>query len=258
MTIMAAPVPISVAVIPATKTSKALPQFASKVGSLSHSASSEMLASLRGIARRESVTQKDIVSVVGGMLMSMATKSDTELGDQTVPPSAFSSASVPRVSFTWYLWRLVHYLNKWPAVEPCFFASDERSPAHTECGVSVTEVDNESAVSRGMRCLLLALVYIDRICTQNTGFRVTSFSLHRVTLSAVLAASKFTDDFPLGCDIFARLGGIGVKEMQKLELEFCSLIHFNFLVSDMEFQTKCIKAVLQPALEIAIPSNPNC
>ena len=56
-------------------------------GSLSHSASSEMLASLRDVARRESVTQKDIVNVVGGMLMGMAQASDKPVCARRAAPT---------------------------------------------------------------------------------------------------------------------------------------------------------------------------
>jgi hypothetical protein len=71
-----------------------------------------------------------------------------------------------------------------------------------------------------------------------------------VLLTAILTATKFSDDFPLGVEVFARLGGIATKDMGKMEMAFCSLIGFDFNVNPAEFEAKCMKN-LSLAFDIA-------
>mmetsp|Transcript_17802 Transcript_17802/g.20131 ORF Transcript_17802/g.20131 Transcript_17802/m.20131 type:complete len:308 (-) Transcript_17802:205-1128(-) len=207
------------------------------------------LSDLRAAAIAARVTQRDVITVFGDMLDSIAKANDSN------PPSKktalFRGKNIPKMKIQSYLWRLVYYLNKYPAVEPTFFAESENALATDN--LAICEVSEDiviEAMSRGLRGLLLALTYIDRVSERHDDFLVSSYTLHRIVLTALLIAIKFTDDYPMGVDIFARLGGVQRRDMQKMELEFCSLIGFDFNVSDLEFNNNCMKQ-LRLAFDVA-------
>lgn len=206
------------------------------------------MSDLHVAAIKANVTQKDVVLVFGDTLKQMAYNSKTKrLPGEAI--SLFQGQNVPKVDIGHYIWRIVYYLNKFPAKEPTFFAGSE--------DMSLSESENakepfkeNDVMSRGLRCLLLALVYIDRISQRHTDFVVTPFTLHRIVLTAMLVAIKFTDDHPIGVDVFARLGGVKRKDVRRMELKFCSLIGFDFNISEPEFDEICMKQ-LHLAFQVA-------
>ncbi|GBG34648.1 Cyclin-U4-1 [Hondaea fermentalgiana] len=167
----------------------------------------------------------------------------------------FEGYNVPRLSLGWYLWRIVYFLNKYPRVEATFFAEEEGhiaadfSPGQ-HMPASHERARDMEAVSRGLRSLLLALVYVDRVGQRYPDSPVTSRSLHRIMLTAIFVATKFSDDFSVGAETFARVGGLTVKELLRMEGAFCALIGFNLHVTDREFDAKCLPQ-LDAAFDIA-------
>mmetsp|Transcript_1986 Transcript_1986/g.2842 ORF Transcript_1986/g.2842 Transcript_1986/m.2842 type:complete len:368 (+) Transcript_1986:377-1480(+) len=205
------------------------------------------LSDLRAAAIASRVSQRDVVIVFGDMLASIASQNDSLPVKKN---NIFTGNKIPRMSIQSYLWRIVYYLNKYPAVEPTFFAESENALATDNLAICEVEEVVIESMSRGLRGLLLALVYIDRVTQKHENFVINSLSLHRVVLTALLIAIKFTDDYPIGVDMFARLGGIRQRDMQKMELEFCSLIGFDFNITDLEFNKVCMKQ-LRLAFDVA-------
>lgn len=206
------------------------------------------MSDLHSAAVEARVTQKDVVVVFGEMLQQMAQASTARKSGSSAG-AVFAGEKIPKVDIGVYLWRIVYYLNKYPAVEPTFFAESEKALA-AEVEATKTPFKGAEAMSRGLRCLLLALLYIDRVSEKHEGFAITPFTVHRVLLTAMLVAIKFTDDHPIGVDVFARLGGVQRKSMRQMELQFCSLIGFDFNISEPEFERNCMKQ-LQLAFEVA-------
>mmetsp|Transcript_1442 Transcript_1442/g.2015 ORF Transcript_1442/g.2015 Transcript_1442/m.2015 type:complete len:289 (+) Transcript_1442:623-1489(+) len=195
-------------------------------------------------AVKSKISQKDVVDVFAEMLTRIALANDKIVETTKLHPATriFQGKTIPKVSMKWYLWRIVYYLNRFPRVESTYFAEDEENTVSADHspGRQVDVNEESETLSRGLRALLLALVYIDRITTRCPDFLITSLSLHRVVLTAVLCATKFTDDFPLGVDVFARLGGISSFDMSRMELRMCSLISFQFHLTEAEFDSKCM------------------
>ena len=52
----------------------------------------------------------------------------------------------------------------------------------------------------------------------------------------VMAAAKFYDDSFFNNELYARIGGVSVDELNALELEFVFLINFSLLITQEEFQ----------------------
>ena len=209
------------------------------------------MSDLHSAAIEARVTQKDVVVVFGEMLEEMAKASAGKQGKSSADDDVFAGQRIPKVDIGVYLWRIVYYLNKYPAVEPTFFAESAKAlAAEVEVESSKVPFKEAEAMSRGLRCLLLALLYIDRVSERHAEFIITPLTVHRVLLTAMLVAIKFTDDHPIGVDVFARLGGVQRKSMRLMELQFCSLIGFDFNISEPEFERNCMSQ-LRLAFEVA-------
>jgi hypothetical protein len=86
-------------------------------------------------------------------------------------------------------------------------------------------------------CFVLALVYIDRIGVRNPRMELKHFTCHRLLLTSLVLALKFHDDDypPYANAFYAKIGGLGVGEFNRMEREFCRSLDWNFNVRPEEF-----------------------
>lgn len=69
--------------------------------------------------------------------------------------------------------------------------------------------------------ILLSMVYyIDRLCALYPSFTISSLTVHRFLITAATVASKGLSDSFWTNSLYARVGGITLKELALLELEF--------------------------------------
>lgn len=78
-------------------------------------------------------------------------------------------------------------------------------------------------------CFILALIYIDRLI-QGNNFLLTELNVHRVVITSILLAAKFFDDAYYNNAYYAKVGGVLVSEMNRLEVEFLFRINFSLHV----------------------------
>ncbi|KAJ3249366.1 hypothetical protein HDU78_003152 [Chytriomyces hyalinus] len=76
-------------------------------------------------------------------------------------------------------------------------------------------------------CLLILLVYIDRVCERNRSFTISSLTVHRFIITGVTVACKALCDSFLQNSMYAKVGGISTKELNVLEVEFLTLIGWD-------------------------------
>mmetsp|Transcript_22711 Transcript_22711/g.31133 ORF Transcript_22711/g.31133 Transcript_22711/m.31133 type:complete len:740 (-) Transcript_22711:255-2474(-) len=79
-------------------------------------------------------------------------------------------------------------------------------------------------------CFLLALIYIDRLAL-NKGLKLTVLNIHRLLITCIMVAAKFHDDLFYNNDFYAKLGGLSLTELNKLELELLKLLDFSLFVA---------------------------
>ncbi|WFD31093.1 Pho80p cyclin [Malassezia sp. CBS 17886] len=80
-------------------------------------------------------------------------------------------------------------------------------------------------------CMLVLLVYIDRVCERMSGFTLCSLTVHRFVCAAVVCASKaLCDSFSTNMH-YARVGGISLVELNMLEKEFLNCIDWRLIVT---------------------------
>ncbi|AAS51845.1 ADL075Wp [Eremothecium gossypii ATCC 10895] len=88
---------------------------------------------------------------------------------------------------------------------------------------------------------LSLLVYFDRIAKRCNAldpqlFVMDSYNIHRLIIAAVTVSTKFFSDFFYSNSRYARVGGISLEELNRLELQFSILCDFELIVSIQELQ----------------------
>lgn len=81
---------------------------------------------------------------------------------------------------------------------------------------------------------ILALVYIDRLVARR-GLLLTSLTVHRVLITAVVVAAKFHDDRHFKNAFYASIGGLALEEFNALERDFLFSINFDLFATPEVF-----------------------
>ena len=142
-----------------------------------------------------------VISVLSCILEQLFPLKETE----TLPTDVslitmFHTERVPSISISQYLQRLATY---------------------TECSSEV---------------LIQSIIHINRILHHRPSFKINSLNIHRLLLTSLLCSAKFFDDLYYNNAYYAKVGGIGNKELNELEIEFLALINFDLFVEFAVYQ----------------------
>lgn len=77
--------------------------------------------------------------------------------------------------------------------------------------------------------IILILIYIDRICNFNK-FTLTYRNIYKLLLSSMVVAIKYNEDNFYSSEIYAKIGGLSLKELNYLEFHFLILIKFSLFI----------------------------
>jgi len=94
----------------------------------------------------------------------------------------------------------------------------------------------ESYMKCSEECYVLALIYIDRITSRILDFKINSLCIHRLVLTGVAVAAKFSEDRYFKNSYYAKVGGISNKEFNMLEMSFLIYLDFKLFVSAEEYE----------------------
>ncbi|KAN0042256.1 hypothetical protein ACTFIV_004815 [Dictyostelium citrinum] len=75
-------------------------------------------------------------------------------------------------------------------------------------------------------CFISSLVYIDRLLLE-CGLSINSYNIHRILITTLLISTKYLDDIFYNNEFYSQVGGVGLKEMNTLELDFLKLLRFS-------------------------------
>jgi len=84
-------------------------------------------------------------------------------------------------------------------------------------------------------CLVLGLVYIDRVMKWRPEFGINCLSIHRVLVTSVMLAAKYFDDVWYSNLHYAKVGGLRVQELNALESRFLAMVNWRLYVSPEEY-----------------------
>jgi len=71
---------------------------------------------------------------------------------------------------------------------------------------------------------------------RHSGFRITVFNLHRLILASFLVSVKMTEDYPISNQYWSKVSGVSRKDVNELEIAFCSTLNFNFFVEPEDYE----------------------
>ena len=77
--------------------------------------------------------------------------------------------------------------------------------------------------------IILILIYIDRICKINN-FHLNFRNIYKLIISSMIIAVKYNEDHYYSKEVYAKLGGVTMKELNYLEFQFLILIKFSLFV----------------------------
>ena len=78
--------------------------------------------------------------------------------------------------------------------------------------------------------ILLSMVfYIDRMCALFPTFTISSLTVHRFLIASATVASKGLSDSFWTNNTYARVGGVSLKELALLELEFLRRVEWRIV-----------------------------
>jgi hypothetical protein len=83
--------------------------------------------------------------------------------------------------------------------------------------------------------LVNATIYIRKFCDCQD-VELTSLNVHKLVLVSCLVSSKFIDDVYVSNKIMAQFGGIPVKELNDLEMNFLATIGYDLYVPQDEYK----------------------
>lgn len=85
-------------------------------------------------------------------------------------------------------------------------------------------------------CFVIALVFIERIGKVDPATTMCALNAHRLLLIAVMLAAKIQDDVYYSNAYYAKVGGLAVKEVNRLEVTFLKMLDFKAYVDPQEYQ----------------------
>ncbi|KAF9161736.1 hypothetical protein DFQ27_002055 [Actinomortierella ambigua] len=94
-------------------------------------------------------------------------------------------------------------------------------------------------------CLLMILIYIDRVCERVRTFTISSLTVHRFIITAVTLAAKAVCDSYCTNTHYAKVGGLSTQELNSLEVAFLELIDWRVAVEGAVLQRYYVNLVRQ-------------
>jgi hypothetical protein len=71
--------------------------------------------------------------------------------------------------------------------------------------------------------------YVDKLCTMYPAFTISSLTVHRFLITAATVAAKGLSDSFWTNTLYARVGGVSVRELALLELEFLRRLEWRIV-----------------------------
>jgi hypothetical protein len=83
--------------------------------------------------------------------------------------------------------------------------------------------------------IIIALMYIDRL-SDISSILLTPFNVHRILFVSILLAIKYNEDICFGFDFYAKIAGMPISDLKKMERDFVYLIKFKLFIDKEEFE----------------------
>eukprot|EP00924_Labyrinthula_sp_SR-Ha-C_P010711 augustus_masked-scaffold_49-processed-gene-1.16-mRNA-1 protein AED:1.00 eAED:1.00 QI:0/-1/0/0/-1/1/1/0/471 len=156
--------------------------------------------------------RQDVVdAIVNGLAKVTLQEEDMRLLKNSAYLDMYEGISVPNISINEYLFGLVDVLDQF----------HEETPYSQYHGNGV-----------GIRCLVMAVIYINRVKEMEDNFFLSVFNQHRIFAICILLAAKITEDEPIENEDWADVSGLYLEDLNEVELEFCRAIKWDLLATE--------------------------
>jgi len=85
-------------------------------------------------------------------------------------------------------------------------------------------------------CLLVSVIYLDRLITRRQ-FVLSTKNFHRLLIASLVVAIKLYEDGIYNNTYYAHVGGIPLRELNRLELELLLLLDFDLFIGEALFES---------------------
>ena len=145
------------------------------------------------ISKSEEYVPMKMIEIISDLLNNICEENKVKSDSITKNIKPFMTESIPSLSIKDYLIRLSQF----------------------------TKI-NESTI-------ILILIYIDRIGKINK-FILTYRNIYKLILASMVIAIKYNEDNFYSSEVYAKLGGLSVSELNYLEFQFLILIKFSLFI----------------------------
>ena len=76
----------------------------------------------------------------------------------------------------------------------------------------------------------MAFIHISRISHNKPEFHLNALSIHRLLLTSIMVTVKYMDDSYYNNSFYSKIGGVALREINHLEIEFLSTIEFDLFI----------------------------
>lgn len=139
----------------------------------------------------------DIVKPLINALNEVTQDSDVSPTEPYSKESQFSSGKIPKISLDDYFKRIIKYCK-------------------LEYGTFI-----------GL------MIYLDKIAEK---IEINSYNIHRLILAALVCSYKYTLDYYVSNQFFAKVGGISNTELAMIEASFLEIIDYKLYISQEEYE----------------------
>ncbi|KAJ1726006.1 Pho80p cyclin [Coemansia biformis] len=139
--------------------------------------------------------------------------------------------------------RVVQYNDRLPAgpQKPTRFHS--RAPPNISVSDYVQRVTKYASLEPA--CLLIMLIYVDRICERNPTFTISSLTVHRFIITAATIACKTLCDAYCTNLHYAKVGGVSMHELNSLEVEILHMLGWHLIATQEQLEQYYLTMVRQ-------------
>ncbi|CAD8088705.1 unnamed protein product [Paramecium sonneborni] len=88
-------------------------------------------------------------------------------------------------------------------------------------------------------CFVFGLIYLDKVQEMHQNIILNSNCIHRyelVILFSIMVAIKYYDDEYFKNEYYAKVGGLSLKEINQLEMEFLDLLNYELFIEKEVFE----------------------
>lgn len=217
---------------------------------------------LDGFCKGMALRRPSFSGLIGRSLVSPQTSVTDETGSKSPCTSIASDNEVPKILSV--LSATLDYLiarneQDFPMFKSAFSSTHMGSPVlssgHINSNLKLTLFHGLRAPNIGVQkyleriykytncspsCFVVAYAYMDRLVHRQPDQPIISLNVHRLLITSVMLAAKTLDDIHYNNAFYARVGGVSIAELNRMELDLLFRLDFRLCVTTHTFESYCV------------------